>query len=182
MARVDVKHVLAVSAQAADRPGVIRLLITLSDDAPRYGQLKTPRATRPSPWFSATGPKCRVASQAPERVPASAVACVTPNVELIRVGVLVGRDDSETSVVLDRAQAKAYAESILAMCAEPADRHARVVADVQRAERDAAVVAGIVMRATETLVGRMPFCAEGNCPCGRVRAGCEYHDPTMQPR
>lgn len=28
---------------------------------------------------------------------------------------------------------------------------------------------------------RAPSLAPEQCPCGRARAGCEYHDPTLQP-
>jgi hypothetical protein len=176
-ARVGVQHVLAVSAQAAERPGVIRLLVTLSDDAPRAVQTSMRRTVGPSPWFSATGPKCRVSEvRRPRIAPASAVACVTPSGENIRVGVLLGADDREASVVLDRAQAKAYAESILAMCAGPRTR--RVVVEGSPVPyHDVSVSADGRVWTLQPAV-----CPAGDCPCGRVRAGCEYHDPTLQPR
>jgi hypothetical protein len=143
---------------------------------------KTPR---PSPWFKATGPKCRVTSPQGMGL-GSAVACVTPNGESVRVGTVIGKDDRETSVVLSRAQARAYAESILAMCAEPAppvsgDQLDRLAALYGVTRQRPAGLTDDEMR-DEFMRALGLVCPAGDCPCGRVRAGCEYHDPTLQPR
>lgn len=72
---------------------------------------------QPSPWLAAKGPKCRVgARQLGDRIDSSAVACLTPNGQRVRVGVLFGPSDRESSVVMSVEQAQAFARSILSIC------------------------------------------------------------------
>lgn len=124
--------------------------------------------SRPSPFFTAKGARVRVDDAGGARINGSAIACLTPSSGKVRVGVLFGpgddRNANERSVVLTREEAREFAEQLLRML---------------DASAQPTVLLGRVHHITTQ--ASISVCPAGDCPCGRVRAGCEYHDPTMQP-